>query len=242
MKIYFITFGSTHNYLTSLNRIKKMAQESGFFDKIIIYTEKDFDQEFLDINGDLMKNNVGYGFWIWKSYFVKKTFNIMNDGDILVYADAGCSIIKNIESYKKFKILINLVNTHPSGSLGFQMGITEELYTKSRIFKDLDVNSDDNRKSGQLVGGIFFLRKCLKSIELVDSYYKYSQKIELINNDYDRNEEIKEFKAPRNDQSIFSLLRKKFNSLLVPDTTWFSNFNTPQALSNPILATRIRLK
>ena len=69
-----------------------------------------------------------------------------------------------------------------------------------------------------------------------------SQKLELINNDYDRNEEIKEFIAPRNDQSIFSLLRKKFNSLLIPDTTWFSNFNTKQALSNPILATRVRLK
>ena len=159
----------------------------------------------------------------------------------LWFLASGCSIIKNIESYKKFKILINLVNTHPSGSLGFQMDIPEELYTKSRIFKDLDVNSDDNRKSGQIMATIFFLRKCSKSIELVDSYYMTSQKLELINNDYDRNEEIKEFIAPRNDQSIFSLLRKKFNSLLIPDTTWFSNFNTPQALSNPILATRVRI-
>jgi hypothetical protein len=242
MKIYFITFGSTHNYLSSLNRIKIMATQSGFFDKIIIYTEKDFDNEFLNKYGNLMQNNTGYGFWIWKSYFVRKTFQIMDDGDIMVYADAGCSIIKNIESYKKFKIYINLVKAHPSGSLGFQMDIPEELYTKSAIFKELDADSDNYRKSGQLVGGIFFLRKCVKSIELITNFYDSCQKINLIDNTFDINNEIPTFKAPRNDQSIFSVLRKKHGSLLVPDSTWFPNFNTPEAFCNPILATRVRLK
>ena len=69
------------------------------------------------------------------SYFVKKTFDKMNDGDILVYADAGCSIIKNLESYKKFKIYVNLVKQHESGSLAFQMCFPEETYTKSKTFK-----------------------------------------------------------------------------------------------------------
>lgn len=240
--IYFITFGSTHNYLTSLNRIRFMAEKSGFFDKIIVYTEKDFDHEFLEKYKNLMENNTGYGFWIWKSYFCKKTFNIMNENDILVYADAGCSIIKNIESMKKFKIYINLVKAHKSGSLGFQMDIPEELYTKTAIFKALDCDTVNNRKSGQVMATIFFLRKCPESIVLVNSFYEYSQQLELINNEYNKETEIEEFKAPRNDQSIFSLLRKKYDSLLVPDSTWFVDFNTPQAMSNPILATRVRLK
>lgn len=240
--IYFITFGSTHNYSTSLNRIKIMAEKSGFFDRIIIYTENDFDQEFNKKYKKFMDDNTGYGFWIWKSYFIKKTFEIMNENDILVYADAGCSIINTPEAVKKFKIYINLVKSHKYGSLGFQMDIPEELYTKSAIFKALDCDTDNNRKSGQVMATIFFLRKCAKSIDLVNSFYEYSQKIELINNEYNRETEIKEFKAPRNDQSIFSLLRKKYESLLVPDSTWFVNFNTPQAMSNPILATRVRLK
>lgn len=242
MRVYFITFGSTHNYLTSLNRIKLQAENSGFFDKIIVYTEKDFDQDFLEKYKNLMENNTGYGFWIWKSYFVKKTFDIMNNGDILVYADAGCSIIKTIESIKKFKVYINLVKSHSTGSLGFQMAIPEELYTKSAIFKALDCDSDNNRKSGQVMATIFFLCKCQTSINLVNDFYKYSQQIELINNEYNKETEIPEFKAPRNDQSIFSLLRKKYGSLLIPDTTWFPNFNTPQAMTNPILATRVRLR
>jgi hypothetical protein len=219
-----------------------MATQSGFFDKIIIYTEKDFDDKFLEKYKKFMLDNTGYGFWIWKSYFVRKTFQIMDDGDIMVYADAGCSIINNDISSKKFKILINLVNYHPSGSLGFQMDIPEELYTKSAIFKELDADSDDYRKSGQLVGGIFFLRKCVKSIDLVDKYYNICQKINLIDNQFDRNNEIPTFKAPRNDQSIFSILRKKHKTLIIPDSTWFPNFNTPEAFCNPILATRVRLR
>lgn len=242
MTIYFITFGSTHNYSTSTNRIKMMAEKSGFFNKIIVYTEKDFDEDYIKTYGNIMKNNIGYGFWIWKSYFVKKTFDIMSDNDILIYADAGCSIIKTPESYKKFKIYINLVLNHKSGSLGFQMNIPEELYTKSIIFKELGSDTDLYKKSGQIIGGIFFLRKCPESIELVSSFYLMSHKINLINNEFDKNKEIATFVAPRNDQSIFSILRKKFNSLLVPDSTWFPDFSIQQAMSNPILATRIRLK
>ena len=240
--IYFITFGSTHNYATSLERIRSMAVNSGFFDSIIIYTEKDFDQNFLDMHGKLMRENIGYGFWIWKSYFVKKTFDIMKDGDILVYADAGCSIIKTIEAYKKFKVYINLVKSHESGSLGFQTTFLEEEYTKSSIFRELDATSDEFAKSGHIMATIFFLRKCPKSIELIEKFYETSQRIDLIDNTFDRKQEFTTFKAPRNDQSIFSVLRKKFGSLIVPDTTWFPDFNTPEAIKNPILATRCRLK
>ena len=242
MTIYFITFGSTHNYSTSLERIRLMAFNSGFFDSIIIYTEKDFDQDFLLKYKHLMENNTGYGFWIWKSYFVKKTFDIMKDGDILVYADAGCSIIKTELSCKKFKIYINLVKSHESGSLGFQMANPEELYTKSKIFQDLDALSDEFTKSGQIMATIFFLRKCPKSIKLIERFYETSQRIDLIDNTFAREREISTFTSPRNDQSIFSILRKKFGSLIIPDSTYFPDFNTPQAFTNPILATRCRLK
>ena len=238
MTIYFISFGSTHNYSNSLNRIKKQAEDSGFFDKIIIYTEKDFDKEYYEKYGELMKNSRGYGYWIWKSYFVKKTFESMRNDDILVYADAGCTIVSNDLSHKKFNIFINLLKSHQSGSIGFQLDFAEELYTKSNIFEKLD--AEEHKKSKQVMATIFFLRKCVNSVNLVEDFYKYSHQIELINNDFDRTKEITTFVAPRNDQSIFSILRKKYSSLIIPDSTYHSNFNTPEAWTNPILSTRIR--
>ena len=48
------------------------------------------------------------------------------------------------------------------------------------------------------------------------------------------------FVAHRNDQSLFSILRKQMGCILIPDETWFDNFMSTEAQSKPILATRIR--
>ena len=46
MRKFFISFGTTHNYLNSLIRIKHEAMTLNFYDKVIIYTENDFDQTY----------------------------------------------------------------------------------------------------------------------------------------------------------------------------------------------------
>ena len=73
MRKFFISFGTTHNYKISLNRINREALSLNVFDKVIVYTENDFDEKYLEKYGEFMKKNRGYGFWMWKSYFVKKT-------------------------------------------------------------------------------------------------------------------------------------------------------------------------
>ena len=51
------------------------------------------DKEFWKKNGDFIeKNKRGYGYWLWKSYIIKKTMDMMKDGDILLYLDSGCEI------------------------------------------------------------------------------------------------------------------------------------------------------
>ena len=50
-----------------------------------------------------------------------------------------------------------------------------------------------------------------------------------------------EFIDHRHDQSLFSLLRKKYGTILIPDETWYPDFRNPQVLNYPILATRIRI-
>ena len=75
MKITFISFGTTDKYKNSILRIKKEAVNMNVFDNIKVFTEKSFDSDFLHKHGEFINNNKrGYGYWIWKSYFVKKTF------------------------------------------------------------------------------------------------------------------------------------------------------------------------
>ena len=242
MKIYFITFGTTHNYSQSLNRIKQEAENLNIFDKIFIYTENDFDENYLAKHGEFIKNNkTGYGYWIWKSYFTKKTFEMMDDNDILIYADCGCHLVNNEIAKNRLQTYITLCNRMNSGNLAFQMCFPEKQYTKMDVFIKLNEVNNKMMDSGQLVGGIFVMRKCINTINIINKYYELCEEYRLIDNTSSKTQNDSSFVAHRNDQSVFSILRKQMGCILIPDETWHNNFMSPEAQTKPILATRIRI-
>ena len=242
MKKYFVTFGSTHNYSNNLQRIKNEAEKLNFYDEICIYTENDFDEEYLKLHGGFIKNNdIGYGFWIWKSYFIKKTMERMNMGDILVYADCGCHLVNNEIALNRLNSYIHLCDKIKYGNLSFQMCFPEKQYTKMDVFEKLDCINEKMFNSGQLVGGIFILKKCDHTIDLINKYYELCSNYNLINNSPSKLANDPSFIVHRHDQSVFSILRKKMGTITIPDETWFNNFMSPEAQSKPILATRIRM-
>ena len=240
MKKIFISFGTYHNYKNSLERIKREALSLNFYDEIYIYTENDFDEKYLEKNKQFMENNKGYGFWKWKSYFVKKTMEKMNENDILVYADSGCHLVSNPVALDRLDKYIKLCTRLPQANLAFQMCFPEKSYTKMDLFKALDEDNVSMKDSGQLVGGIFVLRKCEHTINLINEYYDLCNNHSLIDDSPSILPNDSSFVAHRHDQSLFSILRKKKGCIMIPDETWFQNFMSQEAMSKPILATRIR--
>lgn len=240
MKKIFITFGTSYNYKNSLERIKYEALLLNFYDEIFIYTENDFDENYLEKNKDFMQNNKGYGYWKWKSYFVKKTMEKMNDNDILVYADCGCHLVSNPIAIDRLDKYIKICTNVAQGNLAFQMCFPEKSYTKMDLFEALNENNISMKDSGQLVGGIFVLRKCEHTINLINEYYDLCNIHNLINDSPSILANDSSFITHRHDQSLFSILRKKRGCIIIPDETWFQDFMSPDAMSKPILATRIR--
>ncbi len=177
---------------------------------------------------------------MWKSYFVKKTMEIMNEGDILVFADCGCHLVNNPIAIDRLNTYIRLCNNFDNGFFSFQMCFPEKSYTKMDVFEKLGELNEKMMNSGQLVGGIFILRKCSHTIDLINEYYELCQDYKLIDDSESKISNDTTFVAHRHDQSVFSILRKKRGTILVPDETWFNNFMSPEAQSKPILATRIR--
>lgn len=242
MKIYFISFGSTNKYSKSIQRIKQQAINMNVFDYIYIYTEKDFDKEFLDKHQSFINNNKrGYGYWIWKSYFTQKTLNLMNEGDILIYADAGCTLINTPNAIKRLHQYISLCNKLEAANLSFQLCYPEKTYTKMDLFNKLDVNNETMLESGQLMATSFVLKKCLKTVNLINNYYSLSQEYSLIDDTPSKINNDSKFIEHRHDQSLFSLLRKKLGTIIIPDETWYPDFTNNKVLNFPILATRIRI-
>ena len=54
-------------------------------------------QEFRDMNAEIFKHDRGYGYWVWKPYFIYKSMLNCQDGDILIYSDAGVEFIQPVQ-------------------------------------------------------------------------------------------------------------------------------------------------
>jgi hypothetical protein len=74
-------------------RLCNEAKSSGWFDTIIAYSPKDLDNEFTKKFKNILNQSRIGGYGIWRPYIIKK-LNEINDGDFLIYLDAGCTITK----------------------------------------------------------------------------------------------------------------------------------------------------
>ncbi len=89
MKYIAICF-TDKKYEKTRERYANELQSKNIFDKVIQYKPEDFDEDFILKHKNFIDSNpTGYGYWIWKPYFVSKALDTMDDGDILVYGDAG---------------------------------------------------------------------------------------------------------------------------------------------------------
>lgn len=240
---WFITFGGpTVNYHNAVVRICREANEIGAFDHVIGYTEKDLmnDASFWNKHKDfILANERGYGYWIWKSYLTKKMLEKMNDNDILVYADAGCQI--NPNGKPRLLEYFDIVNKSKFANYSFQIPpYLEKIWTKMDIIQYYDANQHHIVETGQLVGGIYILRKCQHTIDLIDRWYEGSCQYHLLDDSPSSIPNHASFNGSRHDQSLFSVLRKKYGCEMSDfDETWFGPNWTVRGDRYPFWAMRM---
>ena len=241
-KIHFITYGDD-KFKNSLNRIKKEALETRWFDTITSLTPDVLDEDFKNKFSNILQMKRGGGFWIWKPYIIKKILNIINDNDILVYADSGCTI--NIKGSRRFFDYINMLNSNDSGIISFQSDSwLEKQYTTNEIFNYFNINNQEIKDSGQIIATSIILKKNENSLKIINQAIDTLYKNPLLYTDYYNNyEQNDEFIDNRHDQSILSILRKINKSIILKDeTNIFVSLNPPKFSDLfPILATRIRI-
>lgn len=241
-KKFFITFSANTPQYPNLTKRNKIVCEQAaslkYFDNIIGYTDQDLkrDIEYWGKYGDFIaKNPRGFGFYSWKPYVVRRTLKDMNDDDILIYIDAGCTI--NTYAKKRLEEYVDIVRKSKHGIISFQMELSSQKYTKKELFEYMGVTKEDQQKN-QFVAGILILRKNENTRRIVDEWYRVSHIPEMIN---DQRAVIQhpEFIDHRHDQSILSILFHKYGSVVIPDETFFYP-DWKNGLDFPIWATRIK--
>lgn len=242
MNLHLISFCSPEKtYLNTKNRFYSQASSLGIFDTINIFSEKtcfSYCNELLE-HKKYMESTRAYGFWMWKFFLISELMKNIPDNDIICYADIGCSF--NIQGLSRMKEYISLVENNES--LCFDIFHLEEEYTKSDTYFRIFSNDKSHLKTGQRCSTTYFLKNTKENKFIIDECkqistednYRYIDDSEsiILNSEMFKGE-------PRFDQSIFSLMSKKYNFYCIPDETyWHPNWNV-DGKDYPIWATRIK--
>jgi len=155
----------------------------------------------------------------------------MADNDLLVYCDAGCEIIKTGKS--RLKDYFNMVNSTPTGILSFQSNFPEQDWTKMDVFEKLGYHQ---LLGGQYFGSFFVIRKYTHTISLVQLWYETCCQYSLLDDSPSKSTNSITFKEHRHDQSIWSIIRKKYGSLVFSDEGDYCDKDISVKLDNYVFA------
>lgn len=223
MSAVFVSFASK-SMGKSLKRIGREARALKVFDRIALLTEDDLDPAFRQRFADKLTPNVrGFGYWIWKPQTVLQELSRLNEGDLLVYADAGCHL--NPGGLARLKDYLEIAAAAPSGILAFQLrepdrpdlagtGRTQSLTDSQWVKGDLADHFGVRDQSAILdtptiVATTFVMRKCPETLDFLRKWIAaFEADFSLIDDTPSKSPNPQGFIEHRHDQAIFSILCK----------------------------------
>ena len=181
------------------------------FEDIFLYEELTLGKDFKTRFKDKLNYNVrGFGYWCWKPYIILESLKIIDNGDILVYADAGCHLKK--EYIDKMKNYIE--DAEKYDIVAFELGIPDKLFTKSDLFDYFNVlNNKEITDTNTRCATSLIIKKTDKTIRFVNEWLKvFYDNFHLADDTPSTIKNLDGFVEHRHDQSIFSILSKLYNA------------------------------
>lgn len=239
-KIHFITYGNK-KYENAVKRICKQADDFFVFETIKGYGPNDLPKDFKDNYNDVLSQERGGGYWLWKPILLYEKMKQINDNEYIVYLDAGCQLNKH--GIIRFNEYIKMLDESELGILSFQMKTQKEKWwTIREIFEYYNIDNDgEHANTGQLVGGVFIIKKNKHSLEYVEKLVSTAMnQSQLYTDKFNKNgRQAQWFKDNRHDQSFSSILRKIHGSIIVPnDESFIVPFGGKESLKYPFWASR----
>lgn len=156
--------------------------------------------EFRDFNKEILNQPRGAGYWLWKPYFIYKAMQLMVNGEILVYADAGVEFINNVSHIidRMDENVFLFTNTHPNHHWTKQETLDEMWPDWFRFYPDKD------SRWPQVQASVIFFRVCKETRDFVKRWLLWCQMPGMI--DDEKRQQHPYFQDHRHDQSILSVL------------------------------------
>jgi hypothetical protein len=158
----------------------------------------------------LFRSRRGAGYWAWHATVIRSAFNLLQEGDIVIFCDAGLRFINKVDFVKNL-MKENHVIFFSTGNF------TNRQYTKRDTFIIMHCDEMKYWDASQIMGGFHIWKKCSLSYQLLDEYEKLCLNYQAVSdapNKYGKN--FPEFVDHRHPQSIMSLLAVKYSYKILP--------------------------
>lgn len=186
-------------------RNARTGKEIGGFDRVISCGPKDLSRRFRRQNSQVLSEKRGGGLWLWKPYIILKTLKKLKEEDIVFYCDAGAHFISAA------KPLITLAQTEHD-IICFNVGYLDRQWSKRDAFVLMDCDSPAYVDTAMRLAGFIVARRSESSLKFFQEYLTYASDWRIVSDapnttalpNYDG------FRENRHDQTVFSLLTKKW--------------------------------
>jgi uncharacterized short protein YbdD (DUF466 family) len=210
---------ATDNFKRAQDFNSATAGSIGDFDYAFSANPSLIDSDFRHRYNTILNQARGAGYWLWKPYFILKILERANNGDIVMYADAASHFISSAAP------LFSLPAQFNQDIIPFELELPESAWTKRDTFIALDADDNGYELSPQRLASFILLRKSTMSLQFCQDYLNYctnEQALTDATNIYGK-PNYDNFVSHRHDQSIFSLLTKKYGLQAFRDPSQWGN-------------------
>lgn len=204
-----------HNMTVSATKCAQSAMKQGA-DAYSIWTPNDLSPDFRETMADVLKHAFGAGYYCWKPYIVHREMCKLQDGDYLVYCDAGNEWIADMRT---------AIAAMEQDILFFSNGWKHAEWCKWDCIDailpewvDRDPGSEKAlMEAKQVQASTFFIRVTPKTRVIIHEWYAWSIMPGMIDNEPSTLPDVATFREHRWDQSILCCLQIKYGY----DLHWF---------------------
>jgi hypothetical protein len=229
MKKYLANYSDKYYQSSQINN-SQTGISIGGFDEVFSYGFKDLTLDFIEKNKLILSNTRGAGYWLWKPYIINHSLSLINEEDILFYSDSGISFIKPVDE------LVNILDDTKEKILLFELEDfhLNKKWTKRDCFYYMNLDFEPFLSYPQLLASYVIMRKNNFVVNFIKEWLELSQDHRIITDS--PNEcglpNYEDFADHRHDQSILSLLGRKYNIKSIPDV---SQFGVGRMITNQIV-------
>jgi hypothetical protein len=202
----FVTFADGNVFKSE--RLQNEILQTRFFDAIHAYSATSLGADFYETFSAHVRHPRGFGYWCWKPYVIQKVLYGLNDGDLLVYADSGCTVCQNASQVLD-RILLQLLKSKDAIVVAHNKECDNPIveWTKADLLDHFGyLQNRDVLNSRQWEAGRLAMIKSAPILDLMNRWCDLASNLHLIDDSPSEFLEHAEFREHRHDQSILSLL------------------------------------